>query len=120
MSSLSIVYFTLDTIVIMECYATQSFLFLCSTLLLLPWIYCPACKPKVRGITISAVKTFCKEIFSFWEFFRSKHFFKNCGPYCIRIRLEVNKLMFLLCKISGDSVMQGKKSFFWVYSVDHL
>ena len=23
-------------------------------------------------------------IISFGEFFRPKHFFKNCGPYCIR------------------------------------
>ena len=23
-------------------------------------------------------------IINFWEFFGSKHFFKNCGPYCIK------------------------------------
>ena len=37
--------------------------------------------------------SFSREIFSFGEFLRSKHFFKNCDPYCIRgqIRLEVDK-----------------------------
>ena len=38
-------------------------------------------------LTSSAWKwyySFCREIFSFGEFFGSKHFFKNCGPYCIR------------------------------------
>ena len=28
--------------------------------------------------------SFSREIFSFVEFFGSKHFFKNCAPYCIR------------------------------------
>ena len=42
------------------------------------------------------------------EFFRSKHFFKNCGPYCIREpnRLEVDKIFFISFQAECNSAAQ--------------
>ena len=48
---------------------------------------------KFTSSTLKRYYSFSIKIFSFGEFFKSKHFFKNCCPYCKegRIKLEVEK-----------------------------
>ena len=51
--------------------------FIAPALILLPYL-------QTRGMRDCNKGSFSREIFNFGEFFMSRHFFKNCGPYCIR------------------------------------
>ena len=67
--------------------AGQQFVFLYRLMLLIPCSPTSSGKSSAWKLSRSSWKwyySFSREIFSFGEFFKSKHFFKNCGPCCTR------------------------------------